>query len=324
MNLGEMLQELYDVFGGNDGIAPHPRAVNRFTRFLNSEYRTLMSEKGMDKCRRGVLTFSTIAGIDTCVLPLVCSDIFIVVDRTNQRELDLLTLRDLRDADPGVLSSASTPQGYVIENYAAPLARDPSAAAELFVKSTNAADAGGVHAFLDGYITGGYPTRKNTTLNGVTAMTFDALTTTWLGARKFYLSSVCQGDIIINQGSGAGTELARIPAGRTFSRYTRLIIYPVPSSVVTLHADVELAIDNLEQETDEPIFHEDFHPLLPALAEAREWTRKEKPIQAGTALARARKIKGDLKLKLARGGSALSRRSAYRFSQLGPYFPAGT
>jgi len=325
MNLGQMLEELYGVFGSNDGVSPQPRVTNRFTRFLNSEYRSLMGQKGMEKCRRGTLTFSTIANVESCVLPLVCSSIFTIIDRTNQRVLDPLTLQDIRADDPGNLRSSATPEGYVVMSYAAALARDPTAAAELFVKSTSAADGAGVHAYLDGYITGGYPVRKNVNLNGLTAVSFDALTTTWIGGLKFYLSTQTQGDIIINQGSGGGTELARIPAGRTFSRYTRLLINPTPSNVVTLYADVELAIEDLIQEMDEPIFQEDFHPLLVAKTEAREWTKREKPAMAGLAIARARDIARDLKLKLSRdGGIAMSDSARRRFSQLGPFFPAGS
>lgn len=323
MTFAEMQAEYMDQLSYGD--APSQIAINRMKRNLNLAYREILGKRGLSRLRRKVLTFSSVSGSPYATLPLAASKLIILVDRTNMTPLDEMSLQDVRFNDPGNVSTSGVPYGYVIQNLASPVNRDPTAAAELFVKSTSAVDGSGLMAYITGVVTGGYQRTAQIPMNGITAVSLAPSITTWESITKFYLSSPAKGDVTLTMTSGAGTELAMIPYGRAMSRYSRLILFPVPSAAVTYHADVELAIEDLVNLHDEPVFHEDYHWIITCSAMMRELMKKEKMPQYVAEKTRLKDGIAEL-IAFLRTPSGLSRRrtAPRRFSQLGGNFPAGT
>lgn len=315
-NLGQIRQELCDYFG--QGTNPDEDTLRRYDQFINSVYMELLGRKGTSKLRRGVLTFSSVADDPFAVLPMVATKILTILDRTNNQELEPLSIQQIRRDDPGLSSSSSNPRGYAVINYAAPLAIEPADASELFVKSTSTDDVN-VSAFLEGIITGGYTKRVSNKPNGTTAVSLDSTITTWIGAKKFYLDGRAKGDILLMEDSGAGTELARIPQGRTTARYTKIHLHPVPTAVVTYHADVEISVDRLEGEMDEPLLHEDFQWLITSGAICRQMLKDGKHIEHG--IEKKRFMDGAAAMIAKLGSEGVSPNRPRQFSQLGPWFP---
>lgn len=322
MTFGEMQAEYMDQLSYGD--APSPIALTRMRRNLNLAYRELLGKKGLGRLRRKVLTFASVASTPFATLPLAASKVIIICDRTNMIPLDEISLQDIRFNDPGNVSSSSAPYAYAIQNLAAPVNRDPTAAAELFVKSTSAIDGAGLTAYITGVVTGGYQRTVSIPMNGVTAVSLASSITTWESITKFYLSSPAKGDVTLTMTSGAGTELAFIPYGKAMSRYSRIILFPPPSAAVTYYADVELAVEDLVNLHDEPIFQEDFHWIITCSAMMRELLKKEKAPQYAAEKARLKEGISEL-ISFLRTPSGLSRRRTLprRFSQLGANFPTG-
>lgn len=324
MYLGEMEAEVYDHFGYGDNPSSQV-VINRVRRELNTTYREILAMKGLSKLRRKVLTFASVANSPYAVLPQAASRLIVITDRTNMIPLDEMLIQDLRRRDPGQVASTSSPYAYVILNLASPVARDPSAAAELFTKSTSAADGTGVDASLSGIITGGYQRSTHGPLNGTVGSTIDASITTWTDITKFFLNNLAKGTVTLLEGSVNGTELARIAIGRSSARYSRIILYPTPTVAVTYYADVELNVEPMTQAYDECILHEDFHWLLPCGTIMREYQRKEKHVEHSIEKARWKQGISDLKAFVGRPSGAAHRSdNPPRFSQLGSNFRAGS
>lgn len=322
MNLGQMRLELYDLFGFSAN--PEAEVVRRFDRFINNVYREMMAEKGVGRLRRWVMPFSSVANDPFAVMPVVCSKIITIVDRTNQQLMAPVDIQDIVWDDPGQTSLVAVPNMYAIINLSAALAIDPSDPSELFVKSTDVDDAAGMTAYVQAILQGGYPKPLQVALNGTTAASLDAVTTTVTGAMKFFLSSRAEGDVTLHEDSGAGTELARIPAGRTFSRYSKIQLHPTPTAVVEYHANIEVAIEDLESEMDEPLVLEDFHWVITAGAAVREWLRKGDATQAAIENQRYISGKREHKLRIANLSGVPGQMGPRRWSQLGAYFAPGT
>lgn len=324
MYLAEMEAEVYDHFGYGDNPSSQV-VINRVRREINTTYKEILGMKGLTKLRRQVLTFASVAGSPYAVLPQAASRLITIQDRTNMAILDEIFIQDLRRRDPGQVASTSYPFAYVILNLASPVARDPSVAAELFTKSTSALDGSGVDAYLSGVITGGYPRTTHGPLNGIVGSTLDASITNWTNVSKFFLNNLAVGTVTLLEGSLVGTELARIAVGRSSARYSRILLYPTPSVSVTYFADVELNIEPMTQPNDESILHEDFHWLLPCGAIMREYQKKEKHTEHSIEKARWSRGISDLKAFVGRPSGAAHRgETPQRFSQLGPWFRAGS
>lgn len=316
-NLGQIRLELYDYFGY--GINPEPETVRRMDGFINSVYMELLGKVGTSRLRRKTLPFSSVASQPLAVLPMLATQVFTILDRTNNITLDKLELQDIRERDPGQTSTASNPRYYAVVSWAAALARELADASEIFIKSTSALDTD-VTVFLEGIITGGYPKPASNKVTGTAALSIDPLTTSWTDALKVNLSSRARGDIVLYEDSGAGTELARIPAGRTASRYTKLQLYPTPTTAVTYYADVEVALTRLENEMDEPLLHEDYHWLLVSGATMRQMLKDSKLAEWGMENRRFLEGWGAMVKKLGAQHALSSHNEPPRFSHLGSNF----
>jgi hypothetical protein len=320
MNLGDICAIVYDTMG----YPKNPEGVvqNRIIHNINNLQRQILSMRGMTKLRRGVLSFTSTAGVPTCTLPQAATHVAVIVDRTNTRPLTEVSIQEVRGRDPGLTFSSSVPDTYAIINYSAAVAADPTSASALYAVSDDATDTGGISAYIEGTVTGGYPRRETAVLTGTTAVQLGSLST-WEHITKFYLSAGPKGNVTLRQGSGGGTELARITAGRSYARYTQLWLQGTPGSAITYYADTELAILNMVAPTDEPLLPEDFHYILEAGALMREYVKREKPTLWKIESLRWTEGIGALHAFCGRKGGVPDN---FRpgFSQLGPYFPAGS
>lgn len=329
--LSDIEATLYDRLGFDS--APATKVTTRLRRFINETQRQIIATRGCSKIRRRVLPFSTVANTPFAVLPQSAVNIITIQDRVNQWVLDPVSIEDLRAEDPGLVAASSFPNRYVILNYAAPVAQDPTAACELFAVSTAGGDGATKTVMIEGITTGGYYRSASVALNGGNPVSLGAAITDWIGVTKFYIAPSsgttlvnATGNITLTQGL-AGAELGRIPIGRAFARYTRLHMHPTPSAIGTYYADVDLHIDDMSSLADEPYLPEDWHWMLVSGALMKEFQRRKQPVEYGEEKQAFKDGMSGLKLFLSkRSGVALglNRKYRMRFSQLGANFPVGT
>ena len=326
MNLQTLQYTVYEQLGF-EVVANVPTVVrDRVLRYLNSTQREVLTKKGIGtKLRRASMNFSTVAGSPYAVLPQSAVSIFGVTDRTNGNALDTATIAEIEMMDPHQTSTAAHPRAFAVVSFNAQVAKDPSAAGQLTAVSDDAADGATKTVFVEVERTGGYFRAASVALNGVTPVNVgpaDSLTVS-----KFYIAlaaggtTTAAGNILLKD--GAGNEIARIPPTRSYPRYTKLQLYPIPSAVAVLHVDVELHIEDMAQASDEPYLPEDFHDILESGALKREYKKREKITLYKLEDARGRERVAEMRMFLNRNLLPQSER-LMRFSQLGPYFPPGT
>jgi hypothetical protein len=144
--------------------------------------------------------------------------------------------------------------------------------------------------------------------------------TTWERIDKFYLSAVPVGVITLHEDSGTGTELARIGINQTVQRYYTFYFDPTPSAAITYDLDLEYAITDLAQNTDEPWLPTDFHDLL-FYGGLMDELVKTDDTRFAWAERRWNQRLGDLNLHLAR--QAMETTPSGRTSRLGAWVDGG-
>lgn len=321
MTYGEIQQVVQDRLG----IGPSdPISIRRVNDALNESHREILTMKGLgSRLRQITVPFTTVANSPIAAMPSSLKSISIITDRLNRRVYTEMFMKEVRQRDPGAAFSTSAPFGYVILSMASAVAKDPSAASELFVVSDSASDGGGTNVHVEGVTSDGSTRRATATMGGLTPISVGSAITDWIAVTKFFLTASAAGHATLTQGSG-GTELARISPGRSYARYTRLSIYPTPTSALTLYADGESRVVDMIDSYDEPLIPEDFHWLLVCGALKKEYLRKERFPQYDREDGRWRKGINDLRADMnTPSGPARSARSQ-AFSQLGPDFPAGS
>lgn len=321
MNLGEVL----DVTASRLKIGKNDVGFARVIQCVDETYREILSKKGIGKrLRQKTVAFYTVANSPIAALPQathrISSD---VVDRVNRRVYSPFSLSDIRQRDPGQAYSSSAPFGYAVVGMADAVAVDPAMSTEIYVVSDDPSDIGGTNAHVEGITADGQSRRATVTLAGTTKISLSFFITTWVIVTKFYLTSRCKGSITLHNGSD-DVELARIAPGHSYTRYTRLYIYPTPTTILTLYADVELALTPLISLYDEPLLDEDFHWLIVSGSLLKEYIRNGKLPEYDRELIRWNRGISDLRshIQAPLGGSQGSR--SQQWSQLGPNFPAGT
>ncbi len=324
MNLGQILTSIFDQLG-LDATKASPDVGRRITRHINTVQRELLSKKGIGARIRSVngLTLTTVANSPYVTLPQAMVSLRIIRNVTDNQILDEATVEDIRAQNPGNILTTTTPSLYAILGFAAPVAADPSAATQLSAVSTSASDGTGTAVSVEGVTTNGQYRKANISLNGVTPVNLDSATT-WQNLTKFYLSSPAAGDVSLKDSSG--NVLAVIASGRKFARYSRLLLGPTPSSAITLTLDGELHIEDMINAADEPYIPEDFHDLFELGALMKEY---RSPRDKGTQYSQ---VKGEFIVRTAElrtwlrrpTGLAWNTQRAARYSQLGPYYRAGT
>lgn len=326
MNLGDIELRIYDRMNFN--ATPDSGVIRRIRGYINDSHREIMGKKDYSRLRRKTLTCASVANSPLMTMPQAATKILVLADRTNNRNLEPVSLRDIRYRDPGLNFGSSIPDSFCIMNTASCVSQDPSVAASLFVVSDSAVDGTGLVVSIEGILSDGTYRRANTALNGLTAVNVDLNCATWLYVTKFYISGSAAGTVSLHQTSGVGTELSRITKGRSFPRYTIVHLSGTPSAVYTYYADVDLHIEDMANVNDEPMIPEDFHWLLETGAMKRE-ALKRKDYQAfGIEQSTWKTGLGDLSeyLRARPGVSNAGQRSGNRprGSQLGPMYPVGS
>lgn len=317
MTRGELLTQLYRRL--NKSETPDTATKNRLVGFLNEVHREVLSWPGLQRLRDDTLTFASVANQARYALPWV-PKVHRLFEATNDRLLQPMTLADYRLIDPDPESTTGTPDAWVWAGYA-PVAKQPSDASRIFIKSTSASDTNTV--YLEGETSGGYPRAVSKTMTGTTAVDVDTAITDWVRVTKVYLSAAAVGTITLHEDSGTGTELARIGIGQTSQRYCYLYLYPTPSSAITYTADVVQGITDLAQDTEEPRLPQDFHDLLVHGAMLREYEKTDDG-RFTNAVQRFEQRKRDLMYWLAETAQSPVRVPGGGRSRLGPWYPAGS
>lgn len=319
MTFLEILQDSYRRLGFS--ASPATDVQTRFKAFANEAHRSILSDPDLTRLRDGSTTFASVADQFEYGLTPAAIRIASITERTNDRELVEMALSELRSLDPA-LTATGDPYAYIRLGLSG-VALQPSAAAELFVKSTAAGDTTQT-AYVEGFTTGGYPRSASVTLTGATAVTLSASITTWERVTKFYLSAVGAGVVTLHQDSGAGTELARLGIGQTLARYLGIQLYPTPSQAITYYVDGQVAVTDLVNDTDEPLLPEDFHDLIGLGIRVKEY---EKTDDKRIMLARQEYNARRNALRywvISSGDAARQRGGRHGFSTLGGWYPRGT
>lgn len=325
---------IYDSLGITNTTAsgsPEANAITRIARYINLAYHQVHGKKGMRKLRRALLTFPTVANSPFVVLPQAAVRLLTISDRVNNIPYEELTMEEIRWRDPGLKSSSATPSAYAVIGMSSAVAADPSASGQCTAVSSSAADTGLTHIVYGEFIkAGGYPAVDSINLNGVTPVNLGPADA--IAVQKFYTGQSAGAVLgpsaavgIITLKDGAGNVLSTIGPARTFARYSRLHLFPVPSTVITLYADVELHIENLVNQADEPILPEDFHDVLVSGALYREYKKR-------SMITLYREEKAEFNQRVAEmrawinkpSGAVLNNSRNRQFSQLGPWFSNGS
>lgn len=313
MTRADLLTAMGDLTGADVSVTV---VKNRFLRHLNRRHREVLSWPGSEVLRHRELSFASVADQARYALPNV-ETLGPVRELTNDRELTRRSMAAYRRFNPDPAANPGTPEFLVPIGYQ-PVALQPSNASELWFDSTSGSDT--QVAYVEGFITGGYPRSASVSLTGLTALTLSSSITTWVEITKCYLASAAVGVVTLLEDSGTGTELARIGIGQTQQRYLAFYLDPTPSEVLTYYADALMAITDLAQDTDEPFLPHDFHDLLVDGALAEEFDKKDDT--------RSRRFEerwnlrgAELRLRLAR--MALDESPATSVSRLGPWVQAG-
>lgn len=321
MNLAVIEAGIYEQLGFN--AVPDTAVINRIRRYINSTQHELLSMKGIGpKLRRTTLSMSTVAGSPFVTLPQSAVSIFIVQDRTNSVTLEEQSLSELRVRNPNLVTGGN-PRAYAVIGFSEPTTVDPSQTnpGQLQLLSTSAGDIA-ITGYVEMVLTDGSQIQTTGLVTGVVQSAFGP--TNPLFVQKFYMNQVGSGPVgTVTLLDNSNNVLSTLNPGRNYPRYTRLMVYPVPSSVITLYVDCEIHIWEMAQSGDEPYLPEDFHDLIEAGALKREYKKREKLQLYGIEDSRWRKRVAELRAFISRPGKTFSERRPSRFSQLGPWFSDG-
>lgn len=272
MTFAAILAQCYDRL--NYQSTPSSAAViARIKGFVNETQQELAGDPALTSLMRGSITFASVAAQQTYGVPPVIARVMAMRELTTKRKLWPKSLGWYRTVAPDPSTMSGTPAYYVMLGPQA-VAKQPSAASELFAKSTSASDTA-VHVLAEVIRSGsGQPQLIDVTLNGTTAVTLGATVTDIVEVRDWYLSVAAVGTVTLTQTSGIGTELARIGIGQLRSRYELVALYPTPASAITYLVDYEIDASDLVQDTDEPYWLPSrFHRLLATGARAKEYEK---------------------------------------------------
>jgi hypothetical protein len=250
-----ILQDIYRRT--NKPTTPEAETVTRIKAFVNDRHKWLLSKPGIDAFRNATGTFESVEGEPRVALPQALTRIDSMFQtepnnwRLNEKSLDWL-----RTVNPQ--QNSGTPIYYIPKGYEY-VAKQPSDASAIFIKSTSASDVGTV--YLQGVRTGGAIATSSQTMTGVTAVQIGAFSD-WEQIDKIFISANAVGAITVHEDSGSGTELAAIPIGQVRPYYFIVLLWPTPAEEQTYSFDYERKILDLVEDMDEPYLPDDFHDLL--------------------------------------------------------------
>lgn len=304
----------------NFGTSPTSDVVTRLDAFINSAIREILADPICSKLRNDTVPLTTNANDSMFAAPQAVVDIKRIVDRGNQFELHECDQAWIRSQDPGRLVSGTTPTNYAVVGYQKPVAKQPSGSSQIYVQSSSGADTTQT-AYIEVMTHNGYTRQSSVVLTGLTPVALGPTNTDMV--IDFYLSAVATGDVSITEGSG-GIELAKVGIGKYRAKYCVLEFFPQTSAAITLYADVQWAVTDLVNATDEPLIPDEFQEAIIHKVRAREYNKREKTALAKAAEMDAIPSMNHLKFYMhARRGKSNEGRPS-RWSQLGPYYVAGS
>ena len=259
----ELKQDVYRRAGHPS--SPQTEVATRIGSFVNRWNRKILSAAGMEPLRRIILTKASVANTQTYGIAL--QKIRYMTEASTQRRIFEKTLGWYRNSFPDPSRFTGTPTDFVPMGITRIHTR-PSAACELFVVSTEAADTGTVR--VQAIRSNGYPVTLSKALTGTTPVSMSTTITDVIDILDVRLSAAQTGTVTVTQGSG-GTELSRLVIGQTTPRFLRFALAPTPSQVVTYQIDGIADIRDLTEDTDEPFENPDFHDILVDGAVHDEW-----------------------------------------------------
>lgn len=256
MTLNELEQDVYRRL--NKNTTADTATQTRIRAFLNQRHRELLTLPDCQQLRDDVTTFATVADQSRYALPQAVARIHRLWDADNERPLVEKTMGWYRSIAPDPSVQTGEPEVFCVLGQTR-VAKQPSDASAVYVDSTSASDTG--TARIEGVVTGGYQQTGSVTMTGTTAVQIGSLST-WEQIDNFYLSTAAVGTVTLHEDASGGTELARIPIGKTMPRYWTIYLWPTPSSALTLTMDYAREILDMSNSTDEPLLPPDFHRLI--------------------------------------------------------------
>jgi hypothetical protein len=243
----------------------------RIKRHLNSWQREILTRPGHSRLLRdSEYTFASVADQHTYGLGIPMGRLLGIHERTNESLLALRDLAWLRRADPGLSATGDPASAYIPRGWF-PVQVQPSSADDIFIKSSAAGDVAQV---VDWEFTLSTMQRVSgsTTLTGTTAVLLGTATTV-VEITKLALRTAATGVVTVTQTTGAGTTLLTLPIGQLYGRFLHVQLWPTPASVVTYRLDCTRELEDMVQDTDQPLLPRDFHPILALGAEYEEWRK---------------------------------------------------
>lgn len=323
MTLSEMLSNLYDDLGFDS--TPAPSVVRRLTANLNKAQRAILREPGLLRLRDTLtpLTFTSESGRYIYGLPASLARITAITERDNDRDLDEMSIPELRLTDPG-FTATGPPYAYIPLSYRQ--IENVPASTGLWAVSSSASDTTQA-VYIDGVRASGLATGTvNATLTGLTRVAIGTITD-YVDVKTVSISSTAVGIVTIYDAASAGNIIARIPVGAISPQYFCVQLYPTPASEITYYVDGSLRLTTMTIASDTPIIPEEFHDMLPAYARMREYEKTDD--MERRALAAAEYDLGMTRLKHYVSSQpaeipVMGRRVMRRYSRFGPWAPAGS
>lgn len=290
MQFIDILNDIFDRTGQSQyasATVPPAEVQRRIKRYVNRWNRKVLSSAGMESLRRVIISKASVADQPTYGVAL--NAIRYITETTTQRRMKPQTLGWYREAFPDPSAFTGTPLNYVPMGQARIHTR-PSTACELFIVSSQLADAGTVK--IEAIRSNGYRKSLSKALTGTTPVSLDSTITDVIDIDDIRLSTAQTGDVTITEGSG-GTELSKIPIGQTYPRFLRFALVPTPSEVITYTIDGIADIPELSNDYDEPFANPDFHDILVDGGVYEEWQTRGRGQEAKT-------LRAELELRIRR------------------------
>lgn len=311
--------------------SPSSGDKTRIKEFINQRYRKLLAKPGMDQFRDTPFTFTTVSGQKKYGLPQAIVGMRDLYDVTNQRRILPRTLDWLRNVDPGLSATSSYTEFWIpLNGWGAQAQELTSTGVGLWAVSDSASDTT-QKAYVEttrlGGVRAGTAVAAGTTLTGTNRVAIGTQTD-HIEVVKFYLDTVPLGNVSLYDAASSGNLLSTITIGRTNARYYMLQLYPTAGAAVTISGDGQRWIQDLAQDTEEPLFPEDYHMALVHGACYDEWRNRDDD-RAKEDLAEMNELLKDLRHKVLNTPDDIPvqrgpRGTAERVSRLGGNYPAGT
>lgn len=276
MQFSEIMADVYDRTGA--GSSPVTEVSRRLKRYANGWNRKILTTNGMHPLRRIVVSVASVQ--NQPLYGVALNKIAYMSETATQRRIWDKTIGWYRQNFPDPARFTGTPLNFVPMGHSRIHTR-PSAACELFVKSTQAADTTQV-VRCEVIRSNGYRASLSVTLTGTTAVTLSASITDVIDIVDVHLDAVATGVVTLHAVSGAGTELSRIQIGQTFQRFFMFALAPTPPSVITYTLDGIADVVDMTRDTDEPFPQPDFHDIIVMGSVHDEWLHRGRAAEART------------------------------------------